>query len=578
MFSIFSHLSFFFSSRRRHTRWPRDWSSDVCSSDLSGRSTTTSSMTWMWRGSAFCSTATRKPTPSRAKRRQSSDGGWSARRPGGGPAGLRALPGHVRRHRRCAGRQQPRTARPDPAVQWRAHRQLYPAGSVDGSPGRRRGTTAVGGADGAARHRRAAARRHGPVSGPVVDGADPPGGGRRPAVAPHPALDPATAAGAAAARCPGAGPELGPAALWPGLFHPGVGPGQCPPVELGPADAGLWPGHPASGGGGQPGRTGPGELAAQPPLAPLCRRAADCLRPLAAGPAAGRRRPRPPPCWRHRPGRRHLRRPFRPLSHPAPPVLFRPELTCSKCQPAHSGYTRAGPVGNGLPAADARGGSAAGDSEIPPSQGSVAMIDHVMGMVLRPRRQWSLLAGRQPELGRALLYPLVMAALPALAWYYGVTEVGWRVGAGPVVRMTPDSARLIVLLFYLAQVLAVAGVGSMVHWMSSTYGAVSSSPALGIAVAGRAATPLFLAGVVGVYPIFWLDLMLGLLALAYAVYLLYTGIPAMMRGTVGRAVGHHGRHGRHGHAVGVGRGASVHRLRLPAGPGSVAPRPWAQEG
>src|SRR5690625_6080054 len=28
-------ILFFFSSRRRHTRWPRDWSSDVCSSDLS---------------------------------------------------------------------------------------------------------------------------------------------------------------------------------------------------------------------------------------------------------------------------------------------------------------------------------------------------------------------------------------------------------------------------------------------------------------------------------------------------------------------------------------------------------------
>src|SRR6266508_1711219 len=28
-------IFFFFSSRRRHTRWPRDWSSDVCSSDLS---------------------------------------------------------------------------------------------------------------------------------------------------------------------------------------------------------------------------------------------------------------------------------------------------------------------------------------------------------------------------------------------------------------------------------------------------------------------------------------------------------------------------------------------------------------
>src|SRR5690625_5722914 len=30
-------LLFFFSSRRRHTRWPRDWSSDVCSSDLPRR-------------------------------------------------------------------------------------------------------------------------------------------------------------------------------------------------------------------------------------------------------------------------------------------------------------------------------------------------------------------------------------------------------------------------------------------------------------------------------------------------------------------------------------------------------------
>src|SRR6266508_4861530 len=29
-------MSFFFSSRRRHTIWPRDWSSDVCSSDLDG--------------------------------------------------------------------------------------------------------------------------------------------------------------------------------------------------------------------------------------------------------------------------------------------------------------------------------------------------------------------------------------------------------------------------------------------------------------------------------------------------------------------------------------------------------------
>src|SRR5690349_23390951 len=35
------HYSFFFSSRRRHTRSLRDWSSDVCSSDLVNEKPTT---------------------------------------------------------------------------------------------------------------------------------------------------------------------------------------------------------------------------------------------------------------------------------------------------------------------------------------------------------------------------------------------------------------------------------------------------------------------------------------------------------------------------------------------------------
>src|SRR5580704_16587519 len=37
---------FFFSSRRRHTRWTGDWSSDVCSSDLS--TPPTSSKPWQF--------------------------------------------------------------------------------------------------------------------------------------------------------------------------------------------------------------------------------------------------------------------------------------------------------------------------------------------------------------------------------------------------------------------------------------------------------------------------------------------------------------------------------------------------
>src|SRR5437870_8495373 len=34
---VWLKIQLFFSSRRVHTRWPRDWSSDMCSSDLFGK-------------------------------------------------------------------------------------------------------------------------------------------------------------------------------------------------------------------------------------------------------------------------------------------------------------------------------------------------------------------------------------------------------------------------------------------------------------------------------------------------------------------------------------------------------------
>src|SRR6266487_5739637 len=39
-------LFFFFSSRRRHTRWTGDWSSDVCSSDLKAATAPTLRLSW----------------------------------------------------------------------------------------------------------------------------------------------------------------------------------------------------------------------------------------------------------------------------------------------------------------------------------------------------------------------------------------------------------------------------------------------------------------------------------------------------------------------------------------------------
>lgn len=150
-------------------------------------------------------------------------------------------------------------------------------------------------------------------------------------------------------------------------------------------------------------------------------------------------------------------------------------------------------------------------------------------LLLQPRRAWQQIAGNTPaQLVNALLYPIIFAGLPALAWYSGSTRVGWRVGDAAAIRLTEASALPIVVLFYLTMVAAVIGIGYMIHWMAQTYGA-QSTLATGIAIAGLTATPLFIAGAVGFYPWLFLDLIIGLIAICHAVYLLYLGIPIVMK-------------------------------------------------
>lgn len=144
-------------------------------------------------------------------------------------------------------------------------------------------------------------------------------------------------------------------------------------------------------------------------------------------------------------------------------------------------------------------------------------------------RQWEYIADwRDAQHKRFLIYPVLGALLPAVSWYIGLTQVGWSVGDGEMLRLTTDSAARIIALMYLAMLFCIAVVGYIVHWMSDTYGCDTTFPK-GITVTSLTATPLFLFGVLGLYPLFWLDLMVGLLSLSWSIYLLYVGIPIVMR-------------------------------------------------
>ena len=158
------------------------------------------------------------------------------------------------------------------------------------------------------------------------------------------------------------------------------------------------------------------------------------------------------------------------------------------------------------------------------------MIQHTFGLLTRPANQWRTIA-QLPEnsLRTLILYPCIMAILPAVAWYYGTSRVGWSIGdQADTIKLTVDSARQLSILFYLAMIACVVVIGYFIHWMSDTYGA-ESSVTKGIVIAGMASTPMFLAGLVGFYPLLWLDLLIGVAAVSWSVYLLYLGIPIIMK-------------------------------------------------
>lgn len=153
------------------------------------------------------------------------------------------------------------------------------------------------------------------------------------------------------------------------------------------------------------------------------------------------------------------------------------------------------------------------------------MISKAIGIMIHPTRTWRSIAEvSESNLKVYLLYPVVLALIPAIAWYFGTTRVGWTVAGDSLTRLTSESALAIAICVYIAQLAVIWIIGYFIHWMSRTYES-DTSIIKGVVVSGFVATPMLLAGIVGFYPMLALDLIVAILASCYAVYLLYIGIP-----------------------------------------------------
>ncbi len=159
---------------------------------------------------------------------------------------------------------------------------------------------------------------------------------------------------------------------------------------------------------------------------------------------------------------------------------------------------------------------------------TIMFIQHIVGLFTDPVEQWKKIRTQHNSAGGgSVAHVFLLAAIPAISGYIGTTQVGWRIGVGEPIRITGDSAFAIAIIYYLALLIGVFSIGWVIHLLGKAYEVEKPLP-MCIALAAYTATPLFLIGLMEIYPVLWLNMLLGLPALAYTVYLLYSGLPIMM--------------------------------------------------
>ena len=156
-------------------------------------------------------------------------------------------------------------------------------------------------------------------------------------------------------------------------------------------------------------------------------------------------------------------------------------------------------------------------------------LQHMMGVLHHPKEEWRLI--REEHYSTLSCYTshmVYLAAIPPLAAFIGTTQVGWSITGGEMVKLTVASALPIAIAFYFALLVGAGVMAWFIHWMEKTYGSNSSFDDC-MVLTTFTATPMFLAGLAALIPILWLDMLIGMAAVAYTIHLLYTGVPEIMK-------------------------------------------------
>lgn len=155
-------------------------------------------------------------------------------------------------------------------------------------------------------------------------------------------------------------------------------------------------------------------------------------------------------------------------------------------------------------------------------------MNHVWGLFSHPDRELHIIRGENESVSHHYTHHvLLMAAIPVICAFIGTTQFGWHFGEGNSVPISIGTGLALAVVFYTLMLAGVSVMGRVIWWMARNY---PNRPSLArcMVFAGYVATPLFLSGLVALWPLVWLCALVGAVALFYTGYLLYLGVPTFL--------------------------------------------------
>ncbi len=137
-------------------------------------------------------------------------------------------------------------------------------------------------------------------------------------------------------------------------------------------------------------------------------------------------------------------------------------------------------------------------------------------------------ADREPaKITDIMLHIAFLALIPTVCGYIATVHIGWDLGVGTPFIMEQEAAVYLALAFYLSLNVGVYALGYAICWLAKTFD-VHPNPLHCTELAVFTSLPLFALGFMALYPVLYINVTVGLLAIAAAVYLLYIGVPIFM--------------------------------------------------